>query len=352
VEWVAPADNGGTPLTEFKLYWSLDDFTDPIKTVNSDTLSVGTNQLDGLVTGDLYTYKVVATNLIGDSEPSVALEDVVAAQTPSEPINFIRSQIITPIEDEISIQWEHPVSNGGSPVIGYILYWNKGAIGGNEPKDELAQTDADTLFHTQIGLIKGQAYLFSVAAINLVDIGAKTTLLELVASQAPSVATNVIRSSFDSVNSIQISWTAPADDGGSPDTIDYIVYSDMGDQTSGSEYVAIAETTLGETQYTASVLTGQMYFFKVLAFNDVDAAPLSIESASMLAGSVPSAPLDLQLVSQSEFQIKFSWTEPEDLGGIPLIQYAIYWDYGVVGTQITSMFGPAGFKLPDETIYT
>lgn len=90
------------------------------------------------------------------------------------------------------------------------------------------------------------------------------------ASQAPSVATNVVRASFDSPNSIKISWTAPSDDGGSPNTVDYMVYSDMGDQTSGSEYVQIAESTNGLTEYTASVLTGKLYFFKVRAYNDVD----------------------------------------------------------------------------------
>lgn len=90
------------------------------------------------------------------------------------------------------------------------------------------------------------------------------------ASQAPTVATNVVRASFDSPNSIKISWTAPSDDGGSPNTVDYMVYSDMGDQTSGSEYVQIAESTNGLTEYTASVLTGKLYFFKVRAYNDVD----------------------------------------------------------------------------------
>lgn len=66
-------------MTGFKLYWSLDDYDDPIKVVNSDTLIVGTNQLDGLVTGDLYSFKAVATNYIGDSVPSIVLADIVAA---------------------------------------------------------------------------------------------------------------------------------------------------------------------------------------------------------------------------------------------------------------------------------
>lgn len=54
-------------MTGFYVYWSLDDYSNPIKTLNSETLTVGTNSFDGIITGDLYTYRLVATNLVGDS---------------------------------------------------------------------------------------------------------------------------------------------------------------------------------------------------------------------------------------------------------------------------------------------
>jgi len=131
IQWQAGQDNGGTPLTGFKVYWSLDDFASPVKTLES--LTVGTNTLDGLVTGDFYSYRVVATNAIGDSIASLTLEDVVAGQLPTEPTNFIRSTTVTPICTEISVQWDVPASNGGSEIIGYTLKWNGGEIGGDEP---------------------------------------------------------------------------------------------------------------------------------------------------------------------------------------------------------------------------
>lgn len=135
LQWEAGQDNGGTPLTGFKVFWSLDDFAAPVKTLES--LSVGTNLLDGLVTGDFYSYRVVASNAIGDSLPSLTLLDVVAAQLPTEPTNFIRSTSVTPLCTQISVQWDAPVSDGGSQIIGYTLKWNGGAIGGETPEDEL-----------------------------------------------------------------------------------------------------------------------------------------------------------------------------------------------------------------------
>lgn len=97
----------------------------------------------------------------------------------------------------------------------------------------------------------------------------------------------------------------------------------------------LSDTTAGLTEYTATVVTGSIYYFKVKAFNSVDVSAYSQESAGMLAGSVASQPLDLQLVSQSEFQIKFEWTAPTDLGGIPLTKYSIYWDNTILGETDT-----------------
>jgi hypothetical protein len=40
------------------------------------------------------------------------------------------------------------------------------------------------------------------------------------------------------------------------------------------------------------------------------------------------------------------------LGGIPLTQYKVYWDYPNLGETDLSKFTKAGSKLPSETIYT
>jgi hypothetical protein len=47
------------------------------------------------------------------------------------------------------------------------------------------------------------------------------------------------------------------------------------------------------TNYVATVEPGKYYFFKVQAFNNVDSSQLSLESAGLLAASIPDAPYDL-----------------------------------------------------------
>lgn len=147
--------------------------------------------------------------------------------------------------------------------------------------------------------------------------------------------TNLIRLTFDSATSIQIGWDAPADDGGYPSTINYQVYSDQG---LGSGYTQIASTTNGLLTYTAPVVTGRTYYFKVKTTNEVGNSALSVASQGMLAGSVSSEPLLLSLITQSQFYVKFEWTAPLNLGGIPLTQYRVYWDAENLGTSDLSLF--------------
>jgi titin len=222
--------------------------------------------LDGVVTGDSYSYFVVATNAIGDSEPSSKLENIVAGTYPSVPTNLKRSTILVPDDTEINIEWEQPLSNGGSSVILYKVMWN-GVTGGKDAEDELVETE--NRYYTVEGLIRGSMYKFTVAAINYVGKGAHAEPLVLYASQAPGVPSNIQRASFNSASEIMITWTAPTDEGGAPDTLDYEVWSDDGDQSLGTEYYLIAASTTRMTEYKATVRTGKTYFFKVKAFNVV-----------------------------------------------------------------------------------
>jgi len=119
--------------------------------------------LDGVVTGDSYSYFVVATNAIGDSEPSSKLENIVAGTYPSVPTNLKRSTILVPDDTEINIEWEQPLSNGGSSVILYKVMWN-GVTGGKDAEDELVVTE--NRYYTVEGLNRGSMYKFTVAAIN------------------------------------------------------------------------------------------------------------------------------------------------------------------------------------------
>lgn len=154
LEWEQNISNGGSPLTQFKLFWDYNGYATAIKTIASDTNSATVTTLDGLVTGESYSFKVVSSNFIGDSVASGILESVVAGSLPSQPLQFKRAVSVTPVDSKISIQWEAPSSNGGSPLTGYEIKWNGGSIGGTTPLDYLTTTASTITFHTQTGVTR------------------------------------------------------------------------------------------------------------------------------------------------------------------------------------------------------
>jgi hypothetical protein len=174
-----------------------------------------------------------------------------------------------------------------------------------------------------------------VLATNAIGNGPATAALTLVAAQAPSVPTSIVRQTFNSQTSYTISWTASSDDGGSPSTLDYQVWSDGG---LAAGYSMVVSTTSKTTSYVASGLTtGTTYSWKIKAFNLVGASALSTGS-SFMAASVPSAPQSITLVSQSQIQIAFSWSAPASSGGVALSSnpYTIYWD-NATGSTFSSL---------------
>jgi len=147
------------------------------------------------------------------------------------------------------------------------------------------------------------------------------------------VPTNILRTTFNSSTGYTIAWTAPADNGGSPATLDYEVWTDAG---LGAGYSKVASTTSKTTSYDATGLTtGSTYFWKIKAFTEAGTSALST-GVGFLVGSVPSAPQTLAIVTQSKISIKVSWTAPASDGGVPLTLYTVYWD-NATGTTFTSL---------------
>lgn len=327
-------NTGGTPLTKFQLKWNalgsmavLDSNIDPTTTQYSVTSAT-----HGLTAGNSYSFAVVATNVVGNSADSSTLASIIAATPPTVPLNFARNSQVMPIATSITVSWDIPTSNGGSAISGYRLYWDQGL--GGASTTHLADTLDNTRFYTIDGVTKGTSYKFQALAYNAVGNGPSTASLTLLAAQAPNVPTNIVRLTFNSATSYTISWTAPSDNGGAPASLDYEVWTDNG---LAAGYSKLVETTGKATSYNVSSLTtGTTYFWKIKAFNEVGISALST-GAGFLAGSVPTAPQSITLVSQSQIQIKFSWSAPTSDGGIALTEYRIYWDNATNGVTYSNL---------------
>ena len=77
---------------------------------------------------------------------------------------------MTPVDNKITIDWDPPSSDGGSPITAYSLYWDAG-VNSAEATTLLTTTAASTTFYTATGLTRGTTYKFKVLATNVVNDG-------------------------------------------------------------------------------------------------------------------------------------------------------------------------------------
>ena len=80
-----------------------------------------TYQMTGLTGSATYAVKLTATNAIGTSEESVT-QYFVCANLPDPPDQAPTLETAT--DSSITIAWNPPANDGGSPVIGYRVYMN------------------------------------------------------------------------------------------------------------------------------------------------------------------------------------------------------------------------------------
>jgi|GEM_PF-1437327 len=159
--WAPPIDDGGTSITNYTIYYGT---TSGTYTNNITVGNVTKYTIANLTNGQKYYFAVSAINAVGESEKS----DEVSAMPctmPSAPQN------LTAVagNDNVTLTWHPPASDGGSPVTGYKIYY--GTSSGNYTTNI---TVGNVTNYTITNLTNGQKYYFAVSAINGAGEGARS----------------------------------------------------------------------------------------------------------------------------------------------------------------------------------
>ena len=130
------------------------------------------------------------------------------------------------------LDWQPPDDHGSSPIVQYVIAWNRINIEGEGdsefilvPDDAVAPPASPPTRFTIGGLRADEGYKFRVAAINAVDRGAYSSNVTFTTSDAtpPTPPTNVEVSSDPNENdTLYVTWDPPTSNGGVP-IIDYDV---------------------------------------------------------------------------------------------------------------------------------
>jgi len=125
-----------------------------------------------------------------------------------------------------------------------------------------------------------------------------------------------------STSQVDLSWSAPSDDGGEPIT-DYQIEVKI-DAGSWSTLVANAGTS---TSYSHTGTTADTtYTYRVFAINSVGTSVPSTEASDTTPpaqSTVPDAPTGLTATPVSSSQVDISWSAPSDDGGSSITGYQI-----------------------------
>ncbi len=262
VNFTAPADNGGSPITGYTVTSSPDGHT------GTGTASPIT--VTGLSNGTSYTFTVIATNAAGSGPASVASNSVIPITVPSQPtaVSAVAGNM------QATVTFMAPNSNGGSPITGYTV--TSIPSGGTD-----SNAGSTNLSHIVTGLTKGGTYTFTVIATNTA--GPSLPSLEsgsITLPTEPSVPINLAGVVLGS--SIGLTWSAPTTDGGSSIT-DYVIEYQL---STGGSWAPFNDGVNPNTGATVTNLSnGTSYDFRVKAKNIIGES-----LASAIVSATPGEP--------------------------------------------------------------
>ena len=183
LSWSAPASNGGTAVTGYKVYQSTDDASFSEVATPSGT----SHTVTSLTNGTQYYFKVAAVNAVGTGSQTSSV-NATPATTPAAPTSLAATNGDT----QSVLTWTAPTNTGGSAITGYKVKW--GATSGFPGNAAYISTGSTSATYTKTSLTNGTQYSFQVAAINAEGDGTYSST----ATATPAAASSGITPNTDS----------------------------------------------------------------------------------------------------------------------------------------------------------
>ena len=206
IAWTA-GYNGGSSVTRVDV--ALDD-TSQVYASSSNTTSPLT--ITGLANGTTYTAYVRLANSAGNGDWSLASAPFTPQAAPRPPIPSSPpgppTQVAaTPGNASATVNWTAPIDTGTYPIDGYVV---RATPGGRS-----CTTSATTC--TVTGLTNGTSYTFTVTASSAAGSGPESAPSAPVTPRTIPGSPAAVAATPGDARAI-ITWSVPADDGGSPIT--------------------------------------------------------------------------------------------------------------------------------------
>uniref|UniRef100_A0A672G2D9 Titin n=1 Tax=Salarias fasciatus TaxID=181472 RepID=A0A672G2D9_SALFA len=314
ISWEPPEYTGGCQLDNYVVEKRETSSTE-WQTVSATTVRT-TIKVTKLKTGSEYQFRVFAENRYGKS--TAITSPIVTAQYPfSVPAAPGTPFTSTVTKYSMVVEWEPPVKDGGSPIIGYHLE--------RKERNSILWTKlnkfviTDTRFKTS-GLEEGIDYEFRVFAENIAGLSPSSKISECYVARDRCDPPGKPEAVVITRENVTLQWLKPKYDGGSTITGYLVEKRELPD----GRWMKANFTNIIENLFTITGLTaGQSYEFRVTAKNGAGVWSTPSESVTIIAQDVieaPTAVIDPKFKTINVVQAGETFVIEADYFGKPLPQ--------------------------------
>ena len=298
VSWKAPNYAGTSPITKYKLTWTVGD--------SSATSTIETTGLLYDITspslGETYALTLVAINAVG-SGPAATLNAVV----PSPP-GKVANLAVQMSGEDLSVSWSAPSYSGTTQLSGYVVSWVTGST--NTSKT----LRADTTTYSIEEVVRGNTYTVTVSAKNSVGAGPGTSL-RFTVPQPPSTPRQFTAKM--SGGTLALKWQVPSVTGTSAITGYVLSWTVDGVTTTKN----LGATARGYN--ISSPASGKTFQFSLRAVNSAGTGHNA--DTSFTVPPPPGAPSDLTTSIDMNGKLTVEWSAPAGAVTPAIKHYALSW---------------------------
>nr|XP_056701450.1 receptor-type tyrosine-protein phosphatase S isoform X1 [Euleptes europaea] len=313
----------GSPMPYVKWMQGAEDLTP------EDDMPVGRNVLELTDVKDSANYTCVAMSSLGVIEAVAQITVKSLPKAPGTPV------VTETTATSITITWD---SGNPDPVSYYVIeYKSKSQDGPYQIKEDITTTR-----YSIGGLSPNSEYEIWVSAVNTIGQGPPSEpVVTRTGEQAPASAPRNVQGRMLSASTMIIQWDEPEEPNGQ--IRGYRVYYTMEpDQPVSNWQKHNVDDSLLTT--VSSLLEGETYTVRVLAFTSVGDGPLSDPIQVKTQQGVPGQPMNFRAEAKSESTILLTWSPPrQDL----IVKYELIYK-GENQKEVSKTFDPtSSFTVRD-----